>query len=637
MKFHINKIRIWQEDNKIVNTIEFEPNKINVVTGDGFTGKTTILKIIDYCLFAKENDIPFDDINSKIFFYGINITINDKTITICRKAFDKDNNYSNIYLFYEDGTLPKEISYDFNNLKIKESVIKKFLEKEFDINENIKLLPKGRSIEARINLKLQYFLLFNFISQELINSEQNFFDFEINNRDTDLYKFILNSIFDLSIGLSTKNIFKIFTDRKENYNKLEKTKKSKEKQNKKLRENEDFVKKIINKAKGHNLIDDEIDTDNIEEAFSILRFRIKQEFSELKKSETNKSKYKELEGDERKLKYDKKRLESFKRKIQEYQDLISEEEDALKPFEYISQNYNNLISVTEVKDFLDNVKDELINVRKTIKSTLPVQYNIDEEVNNIQSNLKKVKEELKKHPKTIEFLSLKDRFEFLVRADEQIKAFLEKKGNNKFEIINFDEDIEFYQSEIKKLTDQLPQNLTEQRAEKIKLLNDLIQDYLTNVKKSLGKYTDHIPSFNYTEKTLELQKPSNKISSKMYGSSSTPFFQISLFLGLHELFITQNNVKFIPQFIIIDYPSLPYKSQNIKNADDDIDSNDRAKLRNLFELLNSFIDKVNNDYNTEFQIIILEHIQSDIWREPTILNNFYLSKEYRNGNNLLNS
>ena len=46
---------------------------------------------------------------------------------------------------------------------------------------------------------------------------------------------------------------------------------------------------------------------------------------------------------------------------------------------------------------------------------------------------------------------------------------------------------------------------------------------------------------------------------------------------------------------------------------------------------------MNDEYKTVCQIIIREHVQSDIWTEPTRLNKFHLAKEYRNGNNLLNS
>lgn len=54
IKFNILKIVLWLKNGnrRILN---FESDKVNVITGHSNTGKTAILDIIDYCFFAIVN------------------------------------------------------------------------------------------------------------------------------------------------------------------------------------------------------------------------------------------------------------------------------------------------------------------------------------------------------------------------------------------------------------------------------------------------------------------------------------------------------------------------------------------------------------------------------------------------------
>ena len=43
MNFYIKKIRLWFNNHPEPQDYEFHPNKVNVVTGDSSTGKSSIL------------------------------------------------------------------------------------------------------------------------------------------------------------------------------------------------------------------------------------------------------------------------------------------------------------------------------------------------------------------------------------------------------------------------------------------------------------------------------------------------------------------------------------------------------------------------------------------------------------------
>jgi len=65
MKYNIEKLILWLKNGK-KRELEFEPSKVNVITGDSNTGKTAVLEIIDYCFFSSKSTISESIINENI-------------------------------------------------------------------------------------------------------------------------------------------------------------------------------------------------------------------------------------------------------------------------------------------------------------------------------------------------------------------------------------------------------------------------------------------------------------------------------------------------------------------------------------------------------------------------------------------
>ena len=65
MNLYIESIKLWfkgfSENSQRTITYPFIPNKINVITGDSSTGKSSILGIIDY-LFLSDNPVIVENI-----------------------------------------------------------------------------------------------------------------------------------------------------------------------------------------------------------------------------------------------------------------------------------------------------------------------------------------------------------------------------------------------------------------------------------------------------------------------------------------------------------------------------------------------------------------------------------------------
>jgi len=190
MNFYFEELVLWSHSGRKRN-LSFLPNKVNVITGGSNTGKSAILQIIDYCLFADESKISESRINENVSWYGINFRINDKHYTICRTSLNNGKVTDN-YFFSSQGEIP-----DFPKSNSDERTIKSLLEVEFGIDRNVKVPFGGRFLSAGSKISLRYFLIFTTISENIITSPGTFFD----KQDEDRYREALPRIFDLAVGI----------------------------------------------------------------------------------------------------------------------------------------------------------------------------------------------------------------------------------------------------------------------------------------------------------------------------------------------------------------------------------------------------------------------------------------------------
>src|SRR5256885_3502585 len=115
-------------------------------------GKSSILFIIDYCLLASETKgISKTNIDSKVDWYGIRLTIDGKELVIARPSEaqqDRDRAY-----FSEDGIIPERPT---PNIRIDN--LKRVLNKAFGIDPELKVPYGGKLIQAGQKVSFRNFL-----------------------------------------------------------------------------------------------------------------------------------------------------------------------------------------------------------------------------------------------------------------------------------------------------------------------------------------------------------------------------------------------------------------------------------------------------------------------------------------------
>ncbi len=66
----IRAVVIYSHDGRH-RVVPFEPGRVNIISGDSRTGKSAILGIIDYCLGAKEIDVPEGKVRRNVAWFGL--------------------------------------------------------------------------------------------------------------------------------------------------------------------------------------------------------------------------------------------------------------------------------------------------------------------------------------------------------------------------------------------------------------------------------------------------------------------------------------------------------------------------------------------------------------------------------------
>ena len=282
MKFIIHEIKLWfKGGNNISKSYELLPNKVNVVTGDATTGKTSFWSIIDYCLMANKTNIA-NSINEKVAWYGIRFTINENEISIARKATQKETVSSEVYFGY--GALP---SSPLANIEIAQ--VKSILDKEFGITDELRF-PYGKDLgKVPFNLSYRHFLLFNSLTENIIGTSNTYFDTPFYGKEE--YDKALTHIFDLVIGVNDM----VNSKAKERIKQIDdEIKKIYSREKRKNQSEKAFAKGIyalIEKLKEHKLIEYASEINSLDDAIQT----IKELISDSKKTANNSTLFEEID------------------------------------------------------------------------------------------------------------------------------------------------------------------------------------------------------------------------------------------------------------------------------------------------------------------------------------------------------
>ena len=167
MNFYIRQIKLWFKQNVEPKVYEFVPNKINVITGDSSTGKSSILRIIDYCLLSERSTIVEDVINQNVKWYGLAFSLNNVDYVIARK--NPQNETAEQQMFFSEGKeFPVELQANTNRGEL--------LLKLNELFQTPKATFRIEKKKTEVNLNFRHFLIFSYLTEDIIATMITYFD-----------------------------------------------------------------------------------------------------------------------------------------------------------------------------------------------------------------------------------------------------------------------------------------------------------------------------------------------------------------------------------------------------------------------------------------------------------------------------
>ncbi len=614
-------------DNNETRTLKFEDG-LNIISGDSKTGKSAVIEIIDYCLFASRSTIPKGIITNWTELYCIIFRVRDKYLIIGRKK-NSNQMYFNVEI---DSNLLENFSIDY--FSDKKLIDLDEAKKEYEKHIGISVLDTRTDEEddkrkSGGKVTMRSFVPFLFQHQNLIANKHSLFyrfdDFYKRKKTIDDYPILMGwgnaDFFDLQRQLESKQ--KELIQKKKLDEKLKIS-------NGQLRDDLYGVVSFYFTFLGKELNED------------ISLPDLKKLVTELPKSNANSI------GDQ-----------NLNEELKQIDDIIFNKK---KELEVVQNLLSTIVSNNEIsKNYTKNIT--------RLKSLASIEANVTEmhcpiceqEVNSIKEKISLIKESNE---------LLEDEFEkigtyvndtsnqnaILRKERDMLKADL-KGLNIKAEIINKQILTEYNTKNeyekgllLKGRTEANAQNLIERN----KLLSNNKSDYseleseieglknklagynlkeelqkaqliLSNKMSDICELLDFEEEFKPGKIIFDLEKFSLKYSikdkenillSEMGSGSNWLAIHLSTFIGFLYLHSKTETSK-IPSILVLDQPSQVYFPKVYKQLDEEVENEQKMvddniiQVKNIFKVISDEIVTIEEECGYKPQVIVLEHADED--------------------------
>jgi hypothetical protein len=611
MKFTLHEIKLWFKNQDVdPKSYHLLPNKVNVITGDSTKGKTSFWNIIDYCLLSGKVTIP-TEIIQKVLWFGIRFTINEKETCIIRKTPEKGAVSSKVY--FGSGNFPDS---PMPNRTIAE--IRTILDEEFGINDNLRF-PYGKDLgKTPFNVSCRHFLIFISLTQTIIDAPETYFDTTFYGKEE--YDKALSHIFDLVIGVNDMENIKA----KERLDVLENELKKIQSQERKNQKNEETFRskvfELINWCKNLSLLEYSEEIEDVDEAVLTIGEVVKN----TKTIAQNTSIFSEIDSlykNRHEIQSQINAITQYQKEYEIYKRNLNKSADSLQPIEYLNQKLSDpLLDSYETKVFTEYLGDSLRDIKNNLSKKTAEPLKVEGDAKELKGQLQTIEKRIQElNVIKKNYLTEGQKFIELGKIEYILEQILKDKTTTPIDSLYLNQ----LNEEKERLISKTEENF-QIKSTMGSLLNESIQRYF-NQLSTLQTYKNSTVQFDSQNMLLQLIPDGEMFPLENIGSASNyMFLHLCLYLGLHEhiMNLEQENV---PPFLFIDQPSTPYYEGK---------NDDREKLMDAFNLLNSFIEYTVNEKKTDFQIFMIEHASKDHWTDNN-LTHFHTVDEFINGKGLI--
>ena len=616
MNFYISKIRLWFRNEDEPRDLDFYQDKVNVITGDSSTGKSSVLKIIDYCLLSERSTIVEDVINENVAWYGMIFRVDDRPYTVIRQSPSIESAEMKV-IFREGEFLPDEPIADMNDIRAKALV---------QMNELFHINPKLK-LESKVKPSFRHNLVFNYLTEDIIATENTYQDLRFFRRDE--YSKVLNDIFKMAIGVNEGKMRELESELQSAQSKEKSQKKAQEKEAENIEKFEKAKAEIANEVEelGLGTATDFGDNplawaENVRVIVENCSLQFKDEQANLRRQQIEKELYDVREQ----LGY----FISLENEYKTYLKRQERQDESLAPLAFVKKHLSELMTYQETGQLLR----ELSAAWKAIKESYVPEMKLPDSFEETKKELEKQERRLRQEYGKLNPYKVEQRNYVWIRKAILLAERMEKELTKIPKMTITDDVIVHYGETISQIQEKLLR-LRAKNENALGNLNDAIEKYFKYQKGISEAYRHYKPVYSTDEKMLMLETEYGEYPNANVGSKSNyMFLHLCYFYGLHDLLMENNNEQ-IPQFLFVDQPSIPYyadKNSQATSENGEIANDDREKLTEAFRLTDKFMREMTR--KGHFQIIMIEHAGEEYWKD---LETFLTRYEFRKGEGLIPS
>lgn len=630
---------VLYKDADNVRKLDFELGKVNIISGESMTGKTILIKIVDYCLGSNECDISYGVVRQTVKWFGLTLALGvDEFIFIARPNphYLNVNNTEKVYFVVKrDDSVPS-----FDSLNENENIqdLKSFLSGKLGITDCKLKNEKGSSEPIEVNISHSKFCCF----QPQTTIAQNEFLFYKQNDS-----FRANSIklaIPYFLGAIQEEMYSIELELNNKKRDLRALMHQKNEMEQIISNGRTQIYQLISKAKELDLLPQDVSAENDKEALSLLE--------SLKRWTPDVVDQSQPTGAQTELKRLIEVRKELKLKLSDINDRI----DSANAYKSTNSNYNDALQVQADRLRTANLFKVTQNIsldqcplcHSKLVNSIPSIAKLNKSLKKLEENLDGLRTEV---PKLNEFISNFEaqrteirnslsNVECSIREIYQQEQSLQKtrdlnieKGKVLGQIdffldnVNLEEDksidirITQLQDDVDRLSDLLDKDLKQQRLDAIlAMINTWMTSWIQDNQLDIEHDSASV-SFNLSKLTLLSMIGNEVVPLSQLGSGANwVSYHILILMALHKYFVENNRP--VPHFLMLDQPSqVYYPSQSSAPQDPDL-----VGIKKLFDFIFNHVEELKG----EMQVIITDHAMLDDERFKNAI-----QEEWRNGVKLI--
>jgi len=637
MRLAVLKVILWPKDSDLgPRVIPFEPGRINVISGESATGKSTVTWIIDYCLGSEKCSIPVGLIRDVTGWFGLHIRFANAEMIVARRNPGDQQTTSDIY--WAEGldlSVPPVIvgkNARVEDLKDRLNQISNLPSLDFSGGEDVGFggRPSCRDMAS-----------FNFQPQHIVANPYTFFY----KADTTENREKLKIIFPLVLGATNASTLEKQRELKDTEHEYERVRRELETRLSAARVWEAEVESYYLQARGLGLLPGSespasgwsLDKYMLELQKVPARVRamdipdVREGTNEAAANELNRvvNEEDELAQETGSLRRRLEKIEQLSTAVDQYGNDLARQEDRLQGVGWFEERLRDAHECplcaavhTQGNAQLTDLQALAREMKSLTASVHQAPAKLDRETATLRVELREKEASLSKARHKRKFLEdtttalaaqrqrVRQIYLFVGRVEQALENV--SASRNVDDIRGRVQALALRVAELRRELD--PQN----QRDRLKAALDRVSAGITEYARLLGlEHASESVRLNPRELTLQFSPLSGRTDYLWEVGSGQNWvgYHIAGLLALHEHFISLGESP-VPSFLVIDQPSQVYFPEawpSLDHAPDRAGNPDRSPdiegVHRIFKALATFLEVV----SAQFQIIVTEHAGSITW------------------------